>query len=139
MTSPESPASLIVDSSAILPIVFQEPEAERLATVIANARDRSISAVNWLETMMVAESRFGPECAAESSLSFDELEIRILPVDAQQVHAARAAWRRFGKGRYAAGLNLGDCCAYAAAVTEGLPLLFKGEDFRKTDVEIAVW
>jgi len=139
MTNLESPASLIVDSSAVLAIVFQEPEAERLATAIANARDRSISAVNWLETMMVAESRFGPETAAEASLIFDELEIRILPADAQQMHEARAAWRRFGKGRHAAGLNLGDCCAYAAAMTEGLPLLFKGEDFGKTDVEAAAW
>ena len=139
MTSSESLDSVIVDSSAILAIVFQEPGAEQIATAIVNARRRAISAVNWLETMMVAESRYGPESADDALLIIEQLEIRVLSVDAEQMHEARAAWQRFGKGRHPAGLNLGDCCAYAASVTEGAPLLFAGKDFKKTDVATAIW
>ncbi len=130
---------MVIDSSAILAIVLQESEARRMAEAIARAPGRRMSAVNWLETLMVVEARHGVESADETLLILRDLEIQAVPFDLDQMHEARAAWRRFGKGRHPAGLNLGDCCAYAAAITIGEPLLCKGEDFQKTDVGLAAW
>ena len=130
---------MVIDSSAILAIVFQEPEARRMAEAIARAPLRRMSAVNWLESLLVVEARHGIESADETLLILRDLEIQAMPFDLDQMHAARAAWQRFGKGRHPAGLNLGDCCAYAAAITSIEPLLCKGEDFQKTDVPLAEW
>jgi len=130
---------MIVDSSAILAIAFQEPEASRLASAIVQAPERHISSVNWLETMMVIESRAGIQAADDVLLILGQLGVEALPFDAAQMHEAHEAWRRYGKGRHPAALNLGDCCAYAASKLEGRPLLFKGNDFEKTDVEKASW
>ncbi len=130
---------MIVDSSAVLAIAFNEPEAERFATAIAQRPERSIAAVNWLEVMMVVESRHGEESADDVLLILEQLGVETLAFDAEQAYEAREAWRRFGKGRHAAGLNLGDCAAYAAAVVTGRPLLFKGNDFTQTDVVRAEW
>jgi len=128
---------MIIDSSAILAIAFQEPEARRFASAIVQASARHISSVNWLETMMVIESRAGAVAADEALLILSQLAIETLPFDAAQMQEAHEAWRRFGKGRHPAALNLGDCCAYAASKIERRPLLFKGNDFAKTDVEKA--
>lgn len=128
---------MIVDSSAVLAIAFQEPEAERFATAIAEAPERAMSAVNLLEVMMVVESRYGEESADDVLLILEQLGVEILPFDAEQANEARAAWRRFGKGHHPAGLNLGDCAAYAASVVTGRPLLFKGDDFLKAGVASA--
>lgn len=130
---------MIVDSSAILAIAFQEPEAVRLAAAIASAPEQRISSVNWLETMMVVESRAGALAADDALLILGQLAVETLPFDAAHMHEAHEAWRRYGKGRHPAALNLGDCCAYAASRIEGQPLLFKGNDFGKTDVEKASW
>lgn len=130
---------MIVDSSAVLAIAFQEPEAERFATAIAEAPERAITAVNWLEVMMVVESRHGEESADDILLILEQLGVQTLPFDAEQASEARAAWRRFGKGRHSAGLNLGDCAAYAASVVTGRPLLFKSDDFPRTGVTPASW
>ena len=130
---------MIVDSSAILAIAFQEPEAARFAAAILNATERRISSVNWLETMMVVESRAGALAADDALLILGQLAVETLPFDDAQMHEALEAWRNYGKGRHPAALNLGDCCAYAASRIEGLPLLFKGSDFEKTDVEKAPW
>lgn len=130
---------MMIDSSAILAIVFQEPEGERLATAIAGAAVRRMSAVNWLESLLVAEGRHGAESADDAQLILQEFEIEMVAFDREQMVEARAAWRRFGKGRHPAALNLGDCCAYAAAITRSEPLLCKGEDFSKTDVALASW
>jgi ribonuclease VapC len=130
---------MIVDASAILAIAFQEPEGRRIAAAIAQAPQRHMSSVNWLETMMVIESRAGASASDDALLILAQLAVETLPFDAAQMHEALEAWRRFGKGRHPAALNLGDCCAYAASKTEGRPLLFKGRDFEKTDVEIAHW
>lgn len=128
---------MIVDSSAVLAIAFQEPEAERFATAIAEAPERAMSAVNWLEVMMVVENRYGEESADDVLLILEQLGVEILPFDAEQANEARAAWQRFGKGRHPAGLDLGDCAAYAASVVTGRPLLFKGDDFLKAGVASA--
>lgn len=125
---------MIVDSSAVLAIAFQEPEAERFATAIAEAPERAMSAVNWMEVMMVVESRYGEESADDVLLILEQLGVEILPFDAEQANEARAAWRRFGSGHHPAGLNLGDCAAYAASVVTGRPLLFKGDNFLKAGV-----
>jgi ribonuclease VapC len=130
---------VIIDSSAILAIAFQEPEAARFASAIVEAPERHISSVNWLETMMVIESRAGALAADDALLIMGQLEVGTLPFDETQMHEAQEAWRRFGKGRHPAALSLGDCCAYAVSRIEGRPLLFKGDDFGKTDVEKADW
>jgi ribonuclease VapC len=130
---------MIVDSSAVLAIAFNEPEAERFAKAIAESPERSISAVNWLEVMMVVESRHGEESADDVLLILQQLGVETLAMDAEQAFEAREAWRQFGKGRHAAGLNMGDCAAYAASVVTGRPLLFKGQDFPKTGIAAAPW
>jgi ribonuclease VapC len=130
---------MIVDSSAIVAIAFQEPEAERMAKAIVKAPERHISTVNWLETMLVTESRAGVAASDGALLILSQLAIATLPFDEAHMHEAHEAWRRFGKGRHLAGLNLGDCCAYATAKTEARPLLFKGGDFEKTDIARAQW
>jgi ribonuclease VapC len=130
---------MIVDSSAILAIAFQEPEAERFAVAIAESPDRAVPAVNWLEVMMVVEARHGAESADDVLLILEQLGVETLTFDSEQAYEAREAWRRFGKGRHPAALNLGDCAAYAAATVTGRPLLFKGNDFTKTDVAAARW
>jgi ribonuclease VapC len=130
---------MIVDSSAILAIAFQEPEASRFAAAIINAPERHISAVNWLETMMVVESRAGTDAADGALLIMGQLGVQPLPFDTAHMHEAHEAWRSYGKGRHPAALNLGDCCAYAVSKIEGQPLLFKGSDFERTDVDKASW
>lgn len=130
---------MIIDSSAILAIVFQEPEAERVAYAIVAVPVRRMSVVNWLETLIVVEARYGAESSDEALLILQSLQIEPVPFDREQMLEARGAWRRFGKGRHRAALNLGDCCAYAAAVTTGEPLLFKGEDFSFTDIARVEW
>jgi ribonuclease VapC len=130
---------VIVDSSALLAVVWNEPEAERLARALQAAPMRRIGVVNWFESMMVAEARSGAASARALLLTLADLDIQPLAFDQDQMLAAYGAWQRFGKGRHPAQLNLGDCCAYAAAVVNGEPLLFKGDDFSRTDVPAAVW
>lgn len=77
--------------------------------------------------------------SGQALLILEQLEVVPVPFDVPQMHEARDAWRRYGKGRHLAALNMGDCCAYASAMVKGEPLLFKGEDFPKTDVEGAPW
>ena len=93
-----------------------------------------MSAVALLETTMVVEARSGPSAGQDIDLFLHEAEIELAPVTPEHVEAARRAWRRFGKGNHPAALNFGDCFAYALAETTGEPLLFKGEDFTRTDV-----
>jgi ribonuclease VapC len=130
---------MIIDSSAIIAIALQEPEAERMASAIAKSSERHISAVNWFETMMVLEGRAGEPASDGALLILSQLEVKTLPFGEAQMHEAQEAWRRYGKGRHPAGLNLGDCCAYATAKTTGRSLLFKGGDFGKTDIPAAPW
>ncbi|MEZ5353240.1 MAG: type II toxin-antitoxin system VapC family toxin [Bryobacteraceae bacterium] len=130
---------MIVDSSAIFAILFGEPEAERFARAIAGAAARRMSAVNWLEVLIVSESRLGPDGGNDGQLLMSELQIQQAPFGARELLEAALVWRRFGKGRHPAGLNLGDCCAYATASRWQEPLLFKGDDFGRTDVVAAEW
>ena len=128
---------MIVDSSALLAVLLREPDATRYETAIAVAPSCRMSAVNVLETSIVVESRGGEAAAHELDAFLERAGIEWSPVTTAQVKAARVAWRRFGKGNHPARLNLGDCFAYALAKTVGEPLLFKGDDFSRTDIEAA--
>ena len=125
---------MIIDTSAVVAILLAESDATRFERVIARAWPRRMSAVALLETTMVVEARSGPSAGRDIDLFLQEAEIELAPVTLEHVEAARRAWRRFGKGNHPAALNFGDCFAYALAEMTGEPLLFKGEDFTRTDV-----
>lgn len=128
---------MIVDASAIVAILGEEPDWERYNEKIATARRPRMSVVNALEVTMVTESRGGAPAGAEFDRYVERMGIELEPVTLEQLAAARYAWRRFGKGNHAAGLNFGDCFAYALADVTREPLLFKGDDFVRTDVRPA--
>ena len=125
---------MVIDSSAILAILLQEPEARAIAKALEADPIRFVSAANWLELQMVLGGRFGPRGAELADTLFREYRIEIVPLDTMTAHTAFAAWRQFGKGQHPASLNLGDCCAYATAVLKKQHLLCKGNDFPLTDV-----
>jgi len=127
---------MVIDTSAIAAILFDEPDAAALEGKIVNDPVRLMSAATWLEAVIVIEARLGDPGGREFDLWLHRAEVEILPVDAEQVDMARRTWRRFGRGRHSAGLNYGDCFSYALAATHGEPLLFKGDDFTKTDVKV---
>lgn len=129
---------MIVDASAILAILFQEADAQLFADAIAGTAEVGMSAVNHVEAAVRIDN-VGDAMAVRSFDRFIDLaQIDIMPVTAVQAQLAREAYRRFGRGNHRAGLNFGDCFAYALAVDTGRALLFKGNDFIHTDVEPAV-
>ena len=128
---------MIVDTSAVMTVLFGESGAERYDEAIAKAPRRLMSVVNFLEATIVLESRSGEAAGHELDAFLEEAGIELAPVTADHAQAARRAWRRFGKGNHPAGLNFGDCFAYALAEATGEPLLFKGRDFALTDIEAA--
>ena len=125
---------MVIDTSAIVAIALNEPDAAELELRIADDPVRLISAATILETTMVLETRLGDAGGREFDLWLLKVGVEVVPVDAEQIDAARRAWRRYGKGRHPAGLNYGDCFSYALALTRGEPLVFKGEDFARTDI-----
>ncbi|HYL86175.1 MAG TPA: type II toxin-antitoxin system VapC family toxin [Candidatus Angelobacter sp.] len=125
---------MVIDTSALLAIFLGEPERPRFLELIRLDGSRLISAPNVLETAIVLEARRGEVAGREFDLFLHRLTIETVPPDAAQIEVARAGWRKFGKGRHPAGLNFGDCFAYALSKTSGEPLLAKGSDFPKTDV-----
>jgi ribonuclease VapC len=129
---------MILDTSAIAAILFLEPEAALYTQLIHAADCARISAANLLELSIVIESQIGPEAGRQCDIFFRRAGIIIEPFTVEQAHLARQAFLDFGKGRHAAGLNFGDCFAYALAKITGEPLLFKGEDFKKTDLVSAL-
>ncbi len=128
---------MIVDSSAILAILFHEADARHYADAIAAASPCRMSVATILETCMVAESRGGAVAADNLDALLESAGIEPVPVTVEQMKAARQAWQRFGRGNHRAALNFGDCFAYALASVTGEPLLFKGEDFPQTDIAAA--
>lgn len=127
---------MIVDTSAVVAILRAEPDAPVFADAIESAFTRRISAASYVETAAVIEGKDGA-----NSRRFDDFfrksRIVVEPVSTRQAEIARQAYRDFGKGRHQAGLNFGDCFAYALAKEMDEPLLFKGKDFSYTDVEVA--
>ena len=126
---------MVLDTSAVLALLLDEPEAEEFRIAVEEDTTRLISAATLLETALVIEARKGEPGGRELEALIQKADVVVVPVDAEQASEARRAYRRFGKGRYrGAGLNFGDLFAYALARVSGEPLLFKGDDFTKTDV-----
>lgn len=126
---------MVIDTSAIVAILFDEPERRRFNELIEADGTRLISAVTFLEAALVVESRRGEAAGRELDLLVHRAQVSVVPVDAEQAEVARVAWRRYGKGRNVAGLNYGDCFSYALAKVSGEPLLAKGADFIQTDLK----
>jgi ribonuclease VapC len=129
---------MILDTSALIAVLFREPEAELYIRLIHDADRCLISAGTYLELSIVLERQAEPEADRQRQAFFRRAGIVIEPFTVEQAHVARQAFHDFGKGRHPAGLNFGDCFAYALAKIRGEPLLFKGEDFKKTDIPSAV-
>ncbi len=128
---------LVVDTSALIALLLQEPEAESLLDLAARAERLNLSAATRLELTLVAEgSRFN-STSSEIEALLSNLRVKVLPFDANHLHWALHGWRHYGKGRHQAALNLGDCFSYGLAKALDAPLLFKGEDFQYTDVKVA--
>lgn len=130
---------MVLDTSALLAILLNEPEAPDLASAIAADAVRLLSTATLVETSIVIEARVGEAGGRELDLLLHKAAIEVVAVDAAQAELARHAYREFGKGRHRAGLNYGDCFAYALAQSAGEPLLFKGGDFARTDVAAVPW
>lgn len=128
---------MVIDTSAIVAIALNEADAGDIERLIVDDPIRLISAATMVEATMVIETRLGEAGGREFDLWLVKLGAEIVAVDAVQADTARRAWRRYGKGRHAASLNYGDCFSYALAMIRGEPLLFKGEDFAKTDIRQA--
>lgn len=126
---------MIIDTSAILSILFREEDAQRFERAISLASTPRISAVTLVEAAMVAEARGGFGAGQDLDDLLKRVQIEVVPVTREHADAARDAWRCYGKGNHPAALNLGDCFVYALARTAGEPLLFKGRDFGRTDIE----
>jgi len=130
---------VIVDSSAIIAILKQEPEARTLFEAIKSAQSVSMSAASFFETSIVVDSRRDPAASRELDNFCDRIALNFIAFDQEQARIAREAYRDFGKGSgHKARLNLGDCFAYALAKVTDEPLLYKGKDFQHTDVASAL-
>ena len=124
---------MVIDTSAIIAVLLNEATAARVAQAIETGSPPLISAANLPEASIVIESRKDEAGGRELDLFLYRTAIEVA-VDQDQAEIARLAWRRFGKGRHPAGLNYGDCFAYALAKTRRLPLLYQENDFRQTDI-----
>jgi ribonuclease VapC len=129
---------MVIDSSAVLAVLLGEDDAAAYAEAMENAPDPQMSAVSALEVTLVIGARKRESGLAALDRFMQSSRIQVVPFDAVQMQLARTAWWSFGKGRHAAGLNLGDCCSYALAKATGDMLLYKGADFSKTDVRTAI-
>jgi ribonuclease VapC len=130
---------VIVDTSAIMAIVKDEPEAEAFATLLAGSAVNRISAATLVETSIVIDRSLPPSAHARLDALLDGTAMVIESVTAEHADLARTAHRRFGRGSgHPARLNFGDCFAYALAKATGEPLLYKGDDFGHTDIRSAL-
>jgi len=129
---------MIVDSSALLALIFREAAADRIEEALASAEELAMGAPTFAETAMVLASRLGEDSRALLALLVDELDLLVIPFTAAHGREAREAFMRFGRGRHPAALNFGDCLCYAVAKLADQPLLFVGDDFRRTDVVAAL-
>lgn len=125
---------MVLDTSALLVLLLEEPEAEDFRIAVEEDATRLVSAATLLETALVIEARKGEPGGRELDTLIQKADVVIVPVEAEHILEARRAYRRFGRGRHSAGLNFGDVFAYALARVSGESLLFKGDDFTKTDI-----
>jgi ribonuclease VapC len=129
---------MVIDTSALVAMLTDEPEAERFEAAVEADPALLMSTASYLETAIVIENRFGEPGGRELDLWLHRAAVDLVAVHAQQADVARVAYRKYGKGRHRAGLNYGDCFAYALAKISGEPLLFKGDDFPHTDITAVV-
>ena len=128
---------MVIDTSAAIAILFDETDRRSFENAIEGTQTRLMSAVSKLEAGMVMVGKQGVDGASRLDRLLAAMSVTVVPFDDRQADIARDAFARYGKGRHRAGLNFGDCAAYALAVAEAEPLLCKGTDFRATDVEVA--
>lgn len=128
---------MIVDTSAVIAILRGEADAGAMARALERAPVRRMSVANFLEAGILTDSNQNPRLSRRLDSLLREVAINLESVSLRQVQIARDAYRDFGKGRHSAGLNFGDCFAYALAKVANEPLLCKGNDFRQTDIEVA--
>jgi ribonuclease VapC len=128
---------MVIDTSAIVAIFQKERERARFVALIETDPIRLMSAANYLEAAIVIEDRYGYDGIRDLKLFLAEAGIDIEPVTLDQAETAREAYREYGRGNHPAGLNYGDCFAFALAKQTNEPLLFKGNDFTQTDIESA--
>ncbi len=126
---------MIIDTSAVLAILQDEPESPQIRQAIEGDPIRLMSAATSLEASMVVEARFGEAGGRELDLLLHVAQVEVVAVDREQTDVARDGFRRYGKGRHRAALNFGDCFSYALVRVSGEPLLFKGQDVLHTDIE----
>lgn len=129
---------MILDTSAILAILKDEPEAAAFGDALSGAERIAIAAPTLVELGMVAEGRAGERVRPRIDQLLQSMRAEVVPLTPELAAVALDGWRRYGKGRHPAGLNLGDCFAYALAKARNEPLLFKGDDFARTDVKAAI-
>jgi ribonuclease VapC len=129
---------MVIDTSAVVAILFGELDAPAYAAAIEVAAVRQMSAVTRVELGLVVEGRKGEPGRALLETFLEIADVEVTAATGRHAELALDAWRRFGKGRHAAGLNIGDCFAYALARVSGEPLLYKGDDFARTDVQAAL-
>lgn len=130
---------MVIDSSALVAILSGEAEALIFAELISNSSYRLVSTLSFIETSIVIGQRYGSPGLTQLDLLIRENSIALVPLSTEQAEIARQAYFNYGKGRHPAKLNLGDCCAYALAKLSKQPLLFKGDDFSKTDIDRVIY
>jgi ribonuclease VapC len=129
---------MVIDTSALIAILLNETEGKEFADAIGADQRRLLSSASLLEAGIVIEARKGPAGGRELDLLLHRARMEVVPLTVTQVEIAREAWRQFGRGNHRAGLNFGDCCAYALSKSSGEPLLYKGGDFAATDIRSAI-
>ncbi len=130
---------MVIDSSALIALLLTEPEADAFVATLAGDANRLVSAASYLETAIVLLTRSGPEAQEKLDRLIAELSITIIPFTREQAVLAIAAYREYGKGSgHPASLNFGDCFTYALAKLTAERVLFKGNDFSRTDIDIAL-
>lgn len=128
---------MIIDTSAVIAILRNESDALEFARAMKSQPACRMSAVSYVEAGVVTDANRNPVLSRRLNTLLEDMRIELMTVTMTQAEIARQAYRDFGKGRHKAGLNLGDCFAYALAKELNEPLLFKGDDFRQTDIEVA--
>jgi ribonuclease VapC len=126
---------MVIDTSALLAILQNEPERRAFNEAIEAAETRFLSAASFVESSMIVESRYGADGIRDLDLFIAKAQLELVAVDVEQAHLARQAFRNFGKGRHPAGLNFGDCFSYALARSLAEAVLYKGADFGGCDIE----
>ena len=125
---------MVIDTSAIVAMLSGEPEAAAFQAAVTRDPVRLLSAASLVECAIVIESRYGPAGGRELDLLLHAAQVDVVAVGREQADLARYAWRTYGRGKHPAGLNFGDCFAYALAKLSGESLLYKGDDFERTDL-----